>query len=261
MTITQIRSAHPPVPTMKGAGKLTWAAFVQVIANPFVIGFGIGLPVVMYLMFGAGQAWGQNQLPNGNVAAQILVTMALYGALLGVASLGSGVALERAHGLSRLFALTPVSPLILLATRAVAAVGIGLVMISVTYVVGAFTGAEMAGPVWVFSAAISMAVTVLAAAIGLACGLAIRSDASYAATSSILVLGGFSSGMFMPVDQMGVFFEKLAPWTPLWGANQLSLLPLMGADHFQPGMIVNIVVWTVLFTLAAVWGWKRDTDR
>ena len=78
--------------------------------------------VDLLLVFG-GQAGWQDKAGSGNVAAYILVSMALYGAALTAAAGGSMVALERSLGWSRQLRLTPLNPVAYILMKAVVALG------------------------------------------------------------------------------------------------------------------------------------------
>lgn len=260
-TTTAIRQRYPLVSNLRGLWPLTWMNFKFIILNPYNLGFSIALPTLMYLFFGASQEYGLYNLTHGNVSASVLISMTLLGVLLATASLGATVSLERVQGVSRLYAVTPLNPSIQILARLLANVGVATVIIIIVYLFGFFTTAKMSAIAWITSALIIVTMSLLSSALGLACGFAIRGDSSYAAVSAIIVLSAFASGMTIPLEQAGAFLQKIAPWTPLWGANQLSLLPLNGTANFELAMVISVVTWTTLFTIVAVWGLRRDTSR
>lgn len=261
LTSAQIREAKPPTPPAKGLGTLVAVVFKQTALNPFNLGFALGMPILMYMMFGANQAYSEQSVGAGNVAASVLVSMTLFGVMLSTASFGANVSLERAQGIGRLYALTPLGATWQIVARLLASIGMAALVIAATFTVGFSTGAAMSGPVWIQSAAVIVLSSVLAAVIGFGCGFAVRSDGAFAATSAIVVLSAFMAGMTIPLEQMGTFFRDLAPWTPLWGVSRLTLLPLYGWDSFTPNMLVNVLAWTGAFGALAVWGLRNDTSR
>ena len=72
----------------------------RMLRNRRTIIFTLILPAALLLSFGGQKGW-QDKSGSGNVAAYILVSMALYGAALTAAAGGSMVALERSLGWSR----------------------------------------------------------------------------------------------------------------------------------------------------------------
>ncbi len=260
-TVAAIRESRPITTSGKGAFALLGSSFRTIFFNPFNLGFSLAMPIFMYLIFGASQEYGDIALPSGNVRALVLARMALFGVLLATASFGASVSIERTQGVSRLFALTPLSPSFQILARLAANVAVALILLVATYLVGVFTGAEMTGAAWAVTGFLTIIMTLLSSAIGFACGFAIRSDSAYAATSAIMVLSAFAGGTAMPLEQMGSVFERIAPWTPLWGVTRLIELPLTGWDEFTLAMAVNALVWTAIATGVAIWGLRRDTNR
>ena len=79
------------------------------LRNRRTIIFTLVFPAALLLAFGGQDGW-DDPAGLGNVAAYILVSMALYGAALTAAAGGSMVALERSLGWSRQLRLTPLHP-------------------------------------------------------------------------------------------------------------------------------------------------------
>lgn len=261
MTTQTISASLPPKASgWNGFGKLTWMSFYMHVTNPFSLGFALIMPIMMYTMFGVGKEYSDVWLEGGNVAAQILTSMTLYGVVVVVSSLATNVSLERISGVSRLFSVTPMKPAIQLASRIIAGVLICLVIIAVTFAYGYFTGARMHPGVWIQVALVLVMSSILAAAIGLAAGYIARSDGAFALGSMITVLSAFLSGMFIPLDVMGDFFASIAPYSPMYGVLRLSSAGLYGTS-FELSSLVNAFVWTGIFALIAVWGMRKDTGR
>ena len=71
--------------------------------------FNIALPVILYLIFGAAQQYSGDDLGNGNVAAFVMLGMALYAGISGAVSQSSLVVVEHNSGWGRQLALTPLT--------------------------------------------------------------------------------------------------------------------------------------------------------
>ena len=259
--MTTITISREPASGWNGAALLGWYTFWKNLTNPFSIGFAILLPIGMYFMFGTGQSYSDIWTVNGNVAATVLVSMTLYGVFLTVASLATNAALERTSGISRLYATTPLSPIANTCARIGASMGIAVVITGITYAVGAATGAKMYASAWIQTPLLILASSILASAQGLAIAFAVRSDGAFAASSAVTVFSGFLSGMFIPISQMGSFFQAVAPYAPMYGITSLVQLPLYGWETFKWSYVVNLVAWTLFFILLAAWAQRRDTSR
>ncbi|MCI7671392.1 MAG: ABC transporter permease [Schaalia hyovaginalis] len=245
----------------RGFGIHLWYSFYKLLTNPYSLGFAIGLPIFMYLMFGAGQDYSAEWIIHSNVAATVLVNMAVYGTIMTASSMGTNVALERTSGISRLQALTPMSSLAIITARMIASMLISIVVTGVVYAVGCFTGARMEAAAWIGSFILMIAVSVLPIVLGLAAAFSVRSDGAFALTSAITVLGSFAAGMFIPLEQMGSFWAKIAPWSPFYGLSRIVQTPLYGWDGFEWAWLANYAAWTAFFAIIAVWAQRRDTDR
>src|SRR5919197_2947691 len=69
--------------------------------------FTLVLPAVFFLLFGTNAGSKHDTVGGGNVAGYIMVSMAVYGAMLATTSGGAMVSIERAAGWSRQLRLTP----------------------------------------------------------------------------------------------------------------------------------------------------------
>ncbi len=69
--------------------------------------FTLIMPSVFFLLFGTDAKYQTESAGHGNVTAYIMVSMAVYGAMIATTSGGAMVATERALGWSRQLRLTP----------------------------------------------------------------------------------------------------------------------------------------------------------
>lgn len=245
----------------QGFGLLTWKSFLKLVLNPAMFAFALILPIFMYMMFGAGQEYSKEWAINANIGATVLVSMTLYGVMIAAASAATVVALERTSGISRLFALSPVGSGAFIFSRLIAAISMSALVIVITYTFGYATGARMRPEAWVESGLITLAASVISAALGLALAFLMRSDTAFAVINGVVVLGAFLAGMFIPISSMGSIFKTLAPYSPFYGLFNLSQLPLYGFDNFEWKWVISTVAWFVPMALLAVWAQRRDTDR
>lgn len=258
--------ADPPGERTPGSGwrGLTvqlWFAFWKLFTNPFSLGFALLLPIFMYLIFGTGPQAGEQWVVNSNASAIVLVNMAVYGTIMTASSMGTNVALERTSGITRLYALTPISSAALITARVLASILLSLIVTAIVFSVGAATGARMGAATWASALAMMVAVTALPIALGLACAFGVRSDGAFALTSAITVIGSFAAGMFIPLQEMGALWQDLAPYTPFYGLVNMVQTPLYGWDAFEWGWLGNYLAWLSVFAVVAVWAQRRDTGR
>ena len=255
------RTTDRPIPSpFTGAGKLWRATFLSHILNPWNMAFALLLPLFMYAMFGMTEAARTTQTGRGNVAAAMIAMMTTYGVILVGGSLGATLSVERTTGISRMYALTPIQPWVILLVRLTALVALSAFITLITFSFGLATGAQMTPGAWAASAAVVVALSALGALIGLACGYTIKGENAYSASAFVMLMGAFVSGMFIPLDQLPPFVAQIAPFTPLYGAVQ-AIYAVAGTVTMPTAAWLNIAGWAVITASIAWWGASHDTGR
>ncbi len=174
----------------------------RMLRNRRTIIFTLILPAALLLVFGGQEGW-QDKAGSGNVAAYILISMALYGAALTAAAGGSMVALERALGWSRQLRLTPLNPVAYILMKAIVALAMGALAIAAVNVVGILQGkAEMPTHVWIASAVVTLFCTLTFAALGVFVGYLVPGENVMQILGPGLALLSFLGGVFIPLDQL-----------------------------------------------------------
>src|ERR1700691_861571 len=112
----------------------------RLLRNRRTVIFALIFPVVFFLAFGLNKTYANLQYGHGNVSAFIMISMALYGAVLATTSGGAMVSIERTAGWSRQLRLTPLSPAAYIATKMLTALVLGLSSMTAVYIVGGITG-------------------------------------------------------------------------------------------------------------------------
>jgi ABC-2 type transport system permease protein len=247
------------VPPLGGLNPTLFGIEVRrMLRNRRTVIFALLFPVGMYFIF-ANQSYGNDRVGSGNVAAYILVNMALYGAALTAASIGSMVAMERAQGWSRQLRLTPLNPACYILVKAVVALLMGGVVIALVNVIAASQGrAQMPTTVWVGCAAVTVVCTLTFAALGVFVGYIVPGENAMQILGPGLALLSFLGGVFWPLTE-GSALWHVATFTPMYGVAMIARSPL---THDLPWYaVVNAVVWCGLFVAGAAWRMSKDTAR
>src|SRR5689334_23510149 len=121
----------------------------RMVRNRRTVIFTLVLPAVFFLLFGTNAANRHETVGGGNVTGYIMVSMAVYGAMLATTSGGAMVSIERAAGWSRQLRLTPLKPVAYIAVKLVLAMIIGLVSVAVAFLVGSVSGARLPVHAWI----------------------------------------------------------------------------------------------------------------
>jgi len=232
----------------------------RMMRNRRTVIFTLVMPVLLYLVIGANDAYGRKHEGSGNISAYILISMAAYGAVLAATSGGAMVANERALGWSRQLRLTPLSPVAYIATKAIVALAFGALSVVAVNVVGKLNGkAEMPTHVWIAAALIAWAGSIVFGAFGLFMGYLLPSENVMQVLGPVLAGLAALGGLWFPIHSDTVL-GHISVLTPIYGLAQLARWPLYGgAPHL--GWIVNLVFWLVLFVSGAAWRMSKDTAR
>lgn len=232
----------------------------RMLRNRRTVIFTLVLPVVFFLLFGTGHGYEQERVGVGNVTAYVLVSLAVYGAMLAGTSAGATVSIERAAGWSRQLRLTPLRPAAYVTVKLVVAMVLAAVSVLATYAAGIGSSAQMPAPVWIETAVLSWAGSLVFAAFGLVMGYLLPSENVMQLLGPVLAVLAFAGGLFVPVDQLGSTFAALAKFSPTYGIAQLARYPLTH-DGRLLAAVLNVAAWTAVFVAGAAWRFRRDTAR
>lgn len=123
--------------------------------------------------------------PNGaipdsrtSVTGFIMISMAVYGAILASTSAGGAVAIERAQGWSRQLRLTPLSPAANIAVKIIGGLAVELLAVPATFATGIFLGVRMELHIWILAGLTAWLGSLVLTALGLLAGNLVPSETS-----------------------------------------------------------------------------------
>jgi ABC-2 type transport system permease protein len=232
----------------------------RMLRNRRTVIFTLIMPAVFFLLFGTNADSRSEQVGGGNVTGYILVSMAVYGAMLATTSGGAMVSIERAAGWSRQLRLTPLKPVAYIAVKLVLAMIIGLVSVAVAFTVGALSGAKLPVHAWIGCGLLAWVCALVFAAFGLFMGYLLPSENVMQILGPVLAVLSFAGGLFVPVDNLGHTFAVIAKFTPVYGVGEIARYPLVQDGNLWLAA-VNVIAWTTIFSVGAMWRFRRDTAR
>lgn len=234
---------------------------VRDVTNIFFI---VGLPLVMYFVFGSAQSYRDEPVAHSNVGALAMISMAVYGAVTATTTIAGGAALERFQGWGRQLGLTPWSSGGFVVTKAAVAMTIAAVPVLTVGIAGALTGAQATPLAWALSLGAAWLGSAVFAAYGLTAGMAFRSESALGVAGGSLVLLAFAGNLFLPLSGLAL---ELARFTPLYGVNALARYPLTGgvvADGVTDPLwlpLLNVLAWTLILGMTAAVLVRRRRGR
>ncbi|ROS31013.1 ABC transporter permease [Cellulomonas sp. PhB150] len=230
----------------------------RLLRNRRGIIFTLVMPPVFFLLFGTVSSYKTESVGHANVTAWIMISMALYGAILATTSGGASVSVERAQGWTRQLRLTPLSPTTYVVTKVAVAMVMGLGAVVVTAAVGMASGATGDTSRIVASLALAWVGSSVFAAFGLFMGYLLPSENVMQILGPVLALLSFAGGLFMPLGD-GVF-ATIAQFVPTYGLAEIVRGPITD-EGVSMWAVVNVVAWGIVFVVGAAWRFRRDTAR
>jgi ABC-2 type transport system permease protein len=230
----------------------------RMLRNRRTIIFTLIFPAGLFFAFGGQSDW-NDPVGNGNVAAYIMVSMALYGAALTAAAGGAMVAMERSLGWSRQLRLTPLNPAVYITMKAMLALVLGALAITVVNIAGVAQGKpSMPWQTWIECGLLTLVCTMVFAALGVFVGYLVPGENAMQVLGPGLALFSFLGNVFIPITN-GTTLWHVASLTPMFGVAEISRSPL---THELPWYaVVNAVVWLAIFVAGAAWRMSKDTAR
>ena len=232
----------------------------RMLRNRRTMIFTLVMPAAFFLLFGTDSSYRTETTGSGNVTAWVMISMAVYGAMIATTSAGAMVSVERAVGWSRQLRLTPLNPVAYIAVKVVVAMSMGLVSIAVVCAVGLFAGADLPLGDLLTCAPLAWVCSLVFAAFGLFMGYLLPSENVMQLLGPVLALMSFAGGLFVPVSEMGDTFATIAKLTPVYGVGEIARWPLDPGGSLVVA-VLNVAVWTALFIAGAAWRFRRDTAR
>ncbi|MGY4642910.1 ABC transporter permease [Cellulomonas sp. URHB0016] len=230
----------------------------RLLRNRRSIVFTLIMPPAFFLIFGTADEYKTQSVGHANVTAWIMVSMALYGAMLATTGGGATVSVERAQGWTRQLRLTPLSPATYVTTKVVVAMVLGLVSALVVTAVGLVSGADGDAGRIALAVALAWVGSAVFAAFGLFMGYLLPAENVMQILGPVLALMAFAGGLFMPLGD-GLFAD-IAKVVPTYGLAEIVRAPLTG-EGVSVWAVVNVLGWAVVFVSGAAWRFKRDTAR
>ena len=231
----------------------------RVLRNRRTLLFILVMPAVFFLLFGLPTRG--EKLDNGlPVTGWIMISLAVYAAMVATTSAGAAVATERALGWSRQLRLTPLRPAAYVATKVATAMVLGLLGVLVEFAVGAASGVRLPAHVWVESGLTAWVGALVFAAFGLFVGYLAPAENVMQFMGPALAILAMLGGLFVPLELLPDVMRQIAKFTPVYGVGQLARAPLTGTG-VDWAAVANVTAWTVFFGLGAARLFRRDTTR
>ncbi len=201
-----------------------------ILREPATLFFSVLMPVGFFALF--VPLFGHYRQPGGLPAAATMV--ATYGTF-GVLSVvllnpGIGVAEDRSRGWLRVKKVSAVPVSTTLLAKILATLPYALaVLLAMTAVSLVVAGPVLGFDTWLRLAGVLLLGALPFALIGLAIGFIASSNAAVAILNALFIPMSVASGLWMPLEIMPEFVQRLAPFLPTYHLARLALAQLTGA--------------------------------
>lgn len=257
-TPTSVTRTVPPLGGL--SGRFYRLELRRMLRNRRAVIFTLVMPSVFFLLFGADGDYKTESAGAGNVTAYVMVSLAVYGAMIAATSGGAAVATERALGWSRQLRLTPLHPLAYVAVKVLVAMTMGAAAIVTVFVVGNLVGADLPLGRLLLCGVLGWLCSLVFAALGLFVGYLLPSENVMQVLGPLLAIMALAGGLFTPLDSFSHGFQEFAQLTPAYGVGVIARAPF--GDHDSLALaVLNVAVWAGVFVTGAAWRMSRDTQR
>lgn len=237
----------------------------------FIVGV-VGVPVILYAMFGLPQA-GERMPGGSDVGAMLLASFAGYGVVSqAIFVFGGDVASERGSGWLRRLRATPMPMWAYFGAKVVAALAFTvMILVAILALARIAGGVELTPGQTLRLLLLMLAGTVGFSTLGFAIAYWFTPKAANAVANLLFLPLSFASGFFTPLSSLPKFLQDTAPYLPTYHYGQLLWAQAGAAEDVSrfgvadTGSATGHALWViaafVVFGVLTAVGYRRDLER
>jgi ABC-2 type transport system permease protein len=222
----------------------------------------LALPVVFYTFFALPVAH-LTRHDGISVGAFLVASFGAYavGSVM-VNAFGVGVAVERGMKVDLLMRVTPLPPAVHLLAKVITTLLFALLCVVVLVAYAIVAGGAVQPPrVWAALTASLLAGAVPFIGLGLAIGYVAGPSSAPALANLVYLPLSFASGLFVPLEQLPAFVQRLAPFLPTHHAGHLAWSTLGASSTPMTTTLAWLTGYAVAFFALALAASRRDQHR
>lgn len=232
---------------------------VRTLRSKRFLALSLGFPLGLYFLIAGPNRDVQNLAGTGLSAPLYFMTgLASFGTIAACLSSGVRIAGDREAGWTRQLRIAPLPAPTYLRSKLVTSYALALVTIGAMYASGAALGVRLTPAEWLRITALLVIGLVPFAAMGIALGHALSTEAIGPAMGGITSALAFASGAWFPLGHGAL--AEVARWLPSYWLIQASRVALTGRVWPVEGWLV-IAGWSVALAALAGYAYRRDTRR
>jgi ABC-2 type transport system permease protein len=187
-----------------------------------------------------------------------MVSLASFGTMMSMVSLGGRIAGEREAGWTRQLRITPLSPRSYLRAKVMTGYTMAALSLGLLYIAGAALGVSMSANDWIKTTLLIAVALLPFAALGIGLGHLLTVDSVGPAIGGTVSLLALVSGTWFPVTSG--FLHDLGQCLPSYWLVQAGRVSIDGQPWGVLGWAV-VLGWTAVLVAFAGWAYMRDTGR
>jgi ABC-2 type transport system permease protein len=221
--------------------------------------FGFGFPLVLYFVIAVPNRHMQDFAGSGVTAPlYYMVSLASFGTMMSMVSLGGRIAGEREAGWTRQLRITPLSPRSYLRAKVMTGYTMAALSLGLLYIAGAALGVSMSANDWIKTTLLIAVALLPFTALGIGLGHLLTVDSVGPAIGGTVSLLALVSGTWFPVTSG--FLHDLGQCLPSYWLVQAGRVSIDGQPWGVLGWAV-VLGWTAVLVAFAGWAYMRDTGR
>jgi len=256
-------SVRPLSRTLAIYGKESKYEFLKLLRLPVYSASTILFPVMFYVLFGLMMNRGEG-LNTVSVSTYLMATFSTFGVMgASLFAFGAGLAGERALGWLQVKRATPLPPTAYFFAKTVVCMAFSLIIVAALLTLGfLFGNVHMTVLQTVKLAATLVLGSITFCAMGMAIGYFAGPTSAPAIVNMIYLPLSFASGLWIPMQALPHFFQKIAPFLPPFHLGQIAL-SVVGAQTTGS----NLMHWEALAAFAVIslgiarLGYQRDEGK
>jgi ABC-2 type transport system permease protein len=196
-----------------------------------------------------------------NLSTYLLATYSTFGVMgASLFGFGAGVAMERGYGWLQVKRASPMPPLAYLLAKTVMSLMFSAIIVTLLFILGTqFGGVHLSAVAFLRLTGIMVAGSIPFCALGLAIGCFAAPNAAPAVVNVLFLPMSFCSGLWLPLQLLPKFLQRLAPFLPSTHLGQLALKQVGFGDSGSAAThVVALAAFTGAFLLLALKGYSRD---
>jgi ABC-2 type transport system permease protein len=220
------------------------------------------LPLVLFSFFGLPLA-GRTSARGLDIGLVVLTSFAAYavGQVM-VYGFGIGVAMERGQRIDVLLRATPLPPAAYLAAKVIVALLFSALAVLILFAYASIVGGiRMPADVWASVTTRLLIGSVPLIGLGFAIGYVAGPSAAPAVVNLVYLPLAFASGLFMPLEQLPGFVQRVAPYLPTYHYAQLAWGAVGAAREPLAVSLAWLAGYAAVFLWAALRAYRLEAER